>query len=219
MLYFLATSPWFEYAVTERKSYRHAFLGRTVYRMGQRAGTAGAYFAHRYPVFPTHESAIRATTARPPLMTAIVERPALDVEAVLELRASTRGHVYDPGHHGASRYAVSYNATADTFELRASPVSPPLCAHRDIHTIGALLRGERFEPGYIAKVLDAQYAPDEIELDADAREQARRERARHDAEARARRQADEDEARRRRSLLREQDAPADLTIDDLFGSL
>lgn len=216
MFYFLATSPWFEFAVTEREGYRHAFLGRYSYHMGKLAGTAGHYFTHRYPEFPTHESAIRATIARPPLMTAPSERPALSVPAVLELRASTRGHVYDSGLRGGM--TVAYNAASDAYELRMGP-GAVICAHRDINVIGALLRGERFEPGFAAKVLNPSYAPDEIELDADARERARLERARHDAEARARKQADEDEARRRRSLLRERDAPADLSLDDLFTEL
>lgn len=152
-------------------------------------------------------------------MTAMPVRPALTVAAVLDLRVSARAPSHDTGNHGEARYAVGYNGTADTYELRASPVAPVLCSHRDINVIGALLRGERFEPGFIARVLDAGYAPDEVALDADERERRRRTRVEADAQARARRRQEEDEARARRALMPTSDLPADATLDDLFRTL
>lgn len=210
--YTLSTDPWWCWDPGDP-------ISRPSYAMGQRTGSIGcrAIVALSVPSFPSHDAAIRATLngAFPPMPDLTAHRPLRPAE-VLDLRVAAKAPTYDPG---AVPLAVQYNATTNAYELRM-PNGPALTAHADIAVIGALLRAERFEPGFIRRVLDPAYLPGEAALDADAREQARRERDATDASTRARVREDQERARAAlHASLGTRTAPPDLTLDDLIRDL
>jgi len=182
--------------------------------MGRRAASVGhaAALALSIPSFPDHATAIRHTighTMHDPLK----RHEPLNAAAVLDLRVSVRGRVADPSAP-AFPHSITYNTAADIYEVRHNGVV--ICGHARIEVVAALLRGEAYEPGFIAKVLDARYSPDTLSLDADAREAKRRDALRLAAESRARREAEEDARREKARQTPLEEAPADLTLDDLF---
>lgn len=140
----------------------------------------------------------------------------LSTADVMDLRVSIRSRIPDITAATASVPCVRYNSTLDGYELHAG--GNVLCWTRKLEVVAALLRGERFEPGFIAKVLDPRQMPDELALAADEREARSRARAAIEAQGRARIRAEEDAARERR--LRAggpSEAPDDLSLDDLLS--
>ncbi len=204
-LYTLATDTWSPH------------LSLRCYLNGQPWGYAG--HASHTPRYATHADAIRAVLEGTHPMPALAHHRPLSAAEVMDLRVSARSPSYDSGGSGSARMAVGFNASSGEYELRASPIGPCLASHADIAVIGALLRGERFEPGFITRALDPAYVADELALDADAREAARRRRAADAAQTRARAREAEDRAAERRRLTPLHDAPDDLTAEDLFRDL
>lgn len=188
---------------------------RPMYKGGQRYGDAGINSG--CPLFHSHEHAMRFQLGELPLKL-VTRHYAISVAEVLDLRVSLRSRIPDlSAPVTAFSYVIRYNAESDTYELCMGDTC--LCHHRDIRVVAALLRGERFEPGYIAKVLSAEYAPDHVTLDADSREHARLKAAEAAAQTKAARAAADDAARERRRLIPETEASDDLSIDDLLNDL
>jgi hypothetical protein len=188
--------------------------------MGRAIGTAGCAYLARLsiPSFPDHDTACRWSLAgAPPMRPDLTRHVPLSAADVMDLRVNARAHV-----HNANGYThvLNYNATSNAYELRAGVTGPVITSHADVRVMAALLRGEAFEPGYVRKVLDPAYVADELGLDADAREMARRARAETEAQTRARAREAEDLARARRAVSTPlSDAPADLSVADLFRTL
>ncbi len=195
-------------------------LSRPCYVNGRRVGSAGyasGPWSTPPPTYRTHAEALaHIINGVPPPMP---DAHTLTVAEVLDLRVAAKATSYDPGAPTAA-YAISYNASSHAYELRQGHASGPIVtAHADIAVIGALVRAERFEPGFMRRVLDASYMPDELALDVDARERSRRMRAENDAQSRARVREAQERAAAERRLTPPQDAPDDLSISDLFGTL
>lgn len=206
--YTLSTDPWWCWTPGIP-------LSRPFYRLGVRVGLAG--FRSNLPVFPSHDLAIRASLSGAPLPMPLsaLHRP-LSTAEVMDLRVAAKSHVHDPAAP-VFAFAIYYNASSDMYDVRLSHSGAVLTSHGDIAVIGALLRGERFEPGFIRKVLSAEYVAEELTLDADARERSRRERAATSAHTRAQAREAEEKARAaRRGSPATSEAPSDLSIDDLF---
>lgn len=126
---------------------------------------------------------------------------------------SGRAAPYDPGVSHSTPTA-RYNAAGDTYEIVLG--TTVLCHSPDLPVVAALLRGERFEPGFIRRVLDPACPVDEAALtNADARESARRKRLAADAAARQA-AADREEARREAARPK-RSVPAALSLDDLLS--
>lgn len=190
-------------------------LSRPSYANGRRVGSAG--YNSGCPTYRTHAEALaHLINGAPPAMP---DAHRLTVAEVLDLRVAAKATSYDPGAPTAA-YAISFNASSHAYELRQGHASGPIVtAHADIAVIGALVRAERFEPGFMRRVLDPAYMPDELALDVDARERSRRQRAANDAQSRARVREAQERAAAERRLTPPQDAPDDLSISDLFRTL
>lgn len=106
-----------------------------------------------------------------------------------------------------------YNRAGDTYEIVIGGTA--ICHCADLVIIAGLLRGERFEPGFIKRILDTAAPVDEAALtSADERERARHRRTMADAAARQR-EAAAAEAKREAAIPK-RSVPDTLTIDDLF---
>lgn len=139
----------------------------------------------------------------------------LSTADVLDLRVSIRSRVPDIGASSSIVPCVRYNSTLDGYELHEG--GNVLCWSASLEVVAALLRGERFEPGFIRKVLNPAQAPDELHLNADEREALSRARADIEAQRRARVRFLEDEARERRLRAgAPSEADPDLSLDDLL---
>lgn len=191
---------------------------RYTYRGGVHAGTSfRPEYVATLPTFPTHEEALRHFLEQP-MASPLLARPGLTPADITDLRISTRERIPDILAEGAILPSVRYNATQDRYELVLNSIV--LCTTAKGEVALALIRAERFEPGYISRALDARYTPEEAAADADARERSRRQRAGWEASERARKLAEEEEARARRvRSAPTKDAPGTLTIDDLFDTL
>lgn len=86
----------------------------------------------------------------------------------------------------AGQPVVAFNAETDSYDLIVG--GKVVATTHALHVVAALLRGERYEPGFIAAVLDASTPADELALDADERERRRSDRAVAAAHARQRAQ-------------------------------
>lgn len=191
-------------------------LLRPCYSMGRMIGTIGCRHPRALHPFPTHDAAIRATLD-PSLMSDLSHHAALSSADILDLRVSVRTRAPDIGAASASVPCVRFNSTLDGYELHAG--GNVLCWSRDLGIVAALLRGERFEPGFIRRVLDPAYLPGELSLNADAREEARRRRSAQDVQAREREEATAQARLARNRVLTPKEAPEDLSIDDLLDTL
>jgi len=135
----------------------------------------------------------------------------LTIADVLTLRASIRWRTNVTLPDSLPR--IVYSASDDAYVLHHN--GRIQAQHEDIGVLAALLRGERAEPGFIARVVQSHEPPDAATLAPDAR---RAQQARDNAEAAKRRlyaSTEAADAKRRVSLL---DASR-LTLDDLIGDL
>ncbi|WCD44129.1 hypothetical protein Kuura_051 [Caulobacter phage Kuura] len=205
--YTLATDPW-----DTRCGYT-----KPAYALGKRIGTAGCVFAfYHAPSFPSHSAAIDAARFGAYAVSRTAY-PSLTAAAVMDFRASARAIVPD-FRASASSASCRFNPECDGFELVVNGVV--LGWARDLAVVAALMRAERWEPGFIGRVLDPAYVPDELALDADGREASRMRRA--DEAARLRQHQRDEEDRLREARFRAPAAiaaPADLSIDDLLSTL
>lgn len=184
---------------------------------GQRYGTTySPEFAASLPRYESHETAIRHFMEHPH-MAPLPSRPGITPTDIMDLRLSIRSRIPDILSETSIVPCVRYNSTQDTYELHMGGVI--LCHSPKGDVVLALLRAERFEPGYIRKALDPLYNIEEAAASADDRERARRERAAWDTSIRSKAIAEEEEARQRRFRTPISDAPADLDIDTLFSTL
>jgi len=211
VLYRLASDHW-----TVSDWSRSAFATLPLYRMGAVFASAGAKIALDHPAFASHPSAIRATLD--PTMPALpLARPGLTPADVMDLRISARSRIPDLVASTQIAPCVRYNSSMDAYELHSQ--GNVLCWSARGEVILALLRAERFEPGYIGRALDPAYTIEEAAADADERERSRRARAASAAQLRAQALAAEEAAAALRRRQGPQDCPPDLSIDDLFSTL
>lgn len=190
---------------------------RPVYELGKLWAHAGTTAALDYPTFSTHADAIRHLMERPNVP-ALLPRPGLSPADIMDLRLSIRSRIPDMLTATAIVPCIRYNSVQDTYEVHYN--GQVLCHSPKGDVVLALLRGERFEPGFVRKALDPQYTVEEVTSDADERERSRRNRSAVEASQRARDLAAEDEARARRLRApAAASAPPDLSIDDLLSSL
>lgn len=211
--------PPFSYALSNGEHWRHTT--RPLYRNGTPIGTIGvAHPLARHP-FPSHLSAMRYgldPIKDPHPMSLAASGPTpLSAAVIMDLRVSVRSRVSDPAGEGQLSPCVRYNASLDAYELHKGGAI--LCWTPDLAVVAALLRGERFEPGFIGKCLDPAYLATELALDADAREAERRRRAQMAEDARSRVASDQEALARRNALTHQKDAPDDLSLDDLLDTL
>lgn len=185
-----------------------------VYINGRRWASAGLRAALAIPVFASHSAAIRHLLEQPNVP-ALLARVGLTPADIMDLRLSVRALVADPTGATLIAPCVRYNPAGDTYELHQQ--GNVLCAHPRGEVILALLRAERFEPGYIRRALDPQYTIEEAAQDADEAERARRKRAASDASTRAFQRAQEDAERARRRATPAE--PFTGSLDDLFDTL
>lgn len=211
--YTLSSDPW--WCITPGVP-----ISRPSYIMGQPYGLMGCCVPFALFPFPNHDAAIRHSLQpdkHPMPNLADASRAVLSAAIIMDLRVSLRTRASDPAAEGAISPCVRYNATLDGYELHKG--GAVLCWTRDLNVVAALLRGERYEPGFIAKCLDPAYLATELALDADAREAERRRRAQMAEDARSRIAADQEARDRRNALTHQKDAPDDLTLDDLLDTL
>ncbi len=85
---------------------------------------------------------------------------------VLELRGSIRWRINDgsvrPEPH------ILWGQSMETYILWTD--GRPQCAHADIGVLGYLLRAERAEPGFVARMLDTTFDPETMSLEPVERE-------------------------------------------------
>lgn len=187
---------------------------RPVYETGKLWAHAGTTAALDYPTFPTHADAIRHLMERPNVP-ALLPRTGLTPADIMDLRLSVRSRIPDMLTATSVVPCIRYNSVQDTYEVHLH--GQVLCHSPRGEVVLALLRGERFEPGFVRKVLDSGYTVEEVALDGDERERSRRNRAAVEASQRARTQLEEDEARARRLRTPAPvSAPSDLDLDDLL---
>ena len=188
-----------------------------LYRNGQLWSTsAGPIAAALHPIFPDHLTAIRHTLERPAVMP-LLARPGLTPADVMDLRLSVRSRIPDPTADVALAPCVRYNAAQDSYELHGN--GNVLCWSHKGEVILALLRAERFEPGYIRRALDPAYTIEEAAASADDAERSRRDRAASEAQVRLqRREAEEAAGRQLRAALPQATIDA-LSLDDLLSNL
>lgn len=188
-----------------------AWSAKPCYLMGKRWGSSGCCAG--LPSFPDHLTAIRATLDPSTMPLISPSHYALTAPDILDLRASVRNRTPDVSGAGLLGPCVRYNATLDGYELHQG--GNALCWHRDLAVIAALLRAERFEPGWLVRALNSADLADHVILGADAREEMRR---RTNA-ARANAKASEIAAEEARRIARRAptSAPDDLSLDDLLA--
>lgn len=204
----------FLYTLSDAANWR--LLTRPCYILGQPAGAIGvAHPSARHP-FPDHTAAIRFALSKEPRPMSVPSTP-LSAAIIMDLRVSVRSRISDPAGEGVLSPCVRYNASLDAYELHKG--GAVLCWTPDLAVVAALLRGERFEPGFIGKCLDPAYLATELALDADAREAERRRRAQMAEDARSRVASDREALARRNALTHQKDAPDDLSLDDLLDTL
>lgn len=211
MLYRLASDHW---RVSDWP--RSMFPTLPVYRTGTLFASAGTAVALTFPAYTDHPSAIRATLD-PHMPAQPLARPGLTPADVMDLRISARSHI--PDLQGAVQIApcVRFNSTLDAYELHHG--GNVLCWSHSGEVVLALLRAERYEPGYVRRVLDSTYTIEEAARDADEAERSRRQRSASDAQVRfAARQAEE-AARAQRAPTVPQSAIDALSLDDLLSTL
>lgn len=146
-------------------------------------------------------------------MPAPADRYTLTPADIVLLRMSLRNRVLDVG--STDPPIVRYNRTNDAYELVEAGVL--LCSSPHLEVVGALLRAERYEPGFIRRILNPRDNPSVALLDADDRERQRTLDAETAAKARYAAQ-EADERRRAAQFHRPAVAPSDdLSLGDLLN--
>lgn len=165
------------------------------------------------PAFESHTSAHQQEPF--PLPIPAEDHYALVPQDITDLRLNVRTRVPDvtAGTHNATLF-IRYNATLDSYDLQRNGVT--LTHHKDISVIAALLRGERYEPGYLDRLLDPTDNAATSLLSVDARERQRRTDAATRARARLAAEEAETARLRRNVLLGSRPPPPDLDLSDLL---